>query len=625
MDIGQIMKKISDINSLFNQRMASVGAPLVRSTSILTALLLAGAGLLGLGEGSPAAAAVFPPVPTFDGPVESSGVFRIVVDPAFYSLVGGTAAPPLAAYPGYNDPAFPPVPALVSPPNTLTSPWLYDQSTVISLSGVYNRPLIGATQVGAPPYPPAATLRGYTDYSCPGPIGEIPFLFIVDPPPAGPGFVKREILTEVYDFDLTSSGCPLLDPRIPLVSNLTTVAVQAGVGQGLPMPSLGMVQAIAPEPGGGPFNDFPARSFFNIYAQVTLPPVPSTVSFGAFPATGAVLYNDCTHPLFIQALSILSLPPTVVYLHDNITPAVPVKFLSDNLPYWHKDDVFGYMVLAGHGLLYGCGQVAGPGPKSSTMLDAVLGPIGTSAKQAPIPFLYPSALFPTPSATYNSAGNIDVLSFTDPGVGTVYARNFIHGNLLNSIALPAPNGSVDYTDAVSTVSFEISLDDTNWFAETGSGQFQVLISNTNGPSGVYSNYDLQMQQLTLGCSGLFTLQLRASTSLPSVGKHFVAPSPQGYNIASEIDMNYELSTDGVNYYPGDRSLRVQVVTANCGSSAPISVQRSGSSVILSWSDSSYRLQGSTNLSPTAWVNVAGKSPITNSAAGPFHYYRLICP
>src|SRR5208282_772076 len=101
-----------------------------------------------------------------------------------------------------------------------------------------------------------------------------------------------------------------------------------------------------------------------------------------------------------------SLPPVVVYLHDNISPAVPIKFLSASptnnpntgMPWWHEDDVFGYLVLAGHGMLYNCGSVVAHGPQTLSLLDAIVGPIGASAKQAPIASLYPTSLFPTPGS-----------------------------------------------------------------------------------------------------------------------------------------------------------------------------------------------------------------------------------
>jgi hypothetical protein len=618
------MKKLSKDNCRSLMCSAGVRPRTNYSGSKLSALVLAGGVLLSLDAHSQ-----FPSSPSYDN-TQSAAVFRIVVDPAFYFLMQGSASPVLAAYPGFNDPAFPPVPALSAPPYTLTSPFLYDGSTQIGLSVGYAHPLVGTTQVGMPPYPPTTTLRGYNDFSCPPPAGGvIPFLFIIDPPPPPAGDENREVLTEMYDLNLTATtNCVLTDPRLPILMVRPGPSVQAGVGQGLGMPSLGMIQSLTPQVIGGPYTaDFPARSFFNIYAEVTLTPVPTTESFTAFPTSGAVLYNDCTDPMYMYNPSLAGLPPTSIYSKTVSLPAVPLRFKTANPPYWNQDDVFGYMVLGGHGLfLNDCGQAVGTGPKTTPLLDAAFGPIGTSAKQGPIPFLYPQSTFPTTGSTYDSVQNIDILSFTVPAVGTVYARNFSHSQLAGPIGLPPVSGSAVYTEASSMVNFEVSLDKTNWYPESGAGMFQVAVYNTNGPSGVYSNYTLVVQQMSFSCSGLFPLQLRSSLTLPSQGLHFVRTNPHGFNIASEIDTYYEITTDGTTWIPGDRSLRIQVATANCGTSAQLSVALSGTSaVVLSWSDSSYRLQGSPSINPSAWVDIPGKSPVTNNLSGPYNFYRLRCP
>ena len=86
-----------------------------------------------------------------------------------------------------------------------------------------------------------------------------------------------------------------------------------------------------------------------------------------------MLYNDS--PLVITNLNLTTFPPSVIYIHGQ-TPAVPLKFKVNNPPYWNAGDIFGYLVLAGHGTITNdCNSPNGQGP----LLDAVLGPIGTSS------------------------------------------------------------------------------------------------------------------------------------------------------------------------------------------------------------------------------------------------------
>src|SRR5262249_25582291 len=118
--------------------------------------------------------------------------------------------------------------------------------------------------------------------------------------------------------------------------------------------------------------DFPAKSFFEVYVQVTLPPV------GTFP--GSVLYNN--QPLVVQNLNLNSFPPAVAYTHEQST-AVPLKFKSTNPGKWNKDDVFGYMVLAGHATQASCDSNSTA--QVTAFLDQVLGTAANPVTEKPIP------------------------------------------------------------------------------------------------------------------------------------------------------------------------------------------------------------------------------------------------
>jgi hypothetical protein len=159
------------------------------------------------------------------------------------------------------------------------------------------------------------------------------------PPPGFPcfgmsgcasGAGTREVHTEVRSLKLTGGGA----------------AVRAGLWYDSAAVTTDPPSRISPGeveshsgPGGAAANDFPASSFFDVFVQVDVP------ACGGFPAT--TLYN--TLPLVVKNSNLTQFPPRVVYLHDT-SSIVPILFLYDNLPAWHKDDILGYFLLAGHGV-----------------------------------------------------------------------------------------------------------------------------------------------------------------------------------------------------------------------------------------------------------------------------------
>src|SRR5205823_14555623 len=187
---------------------------------------------------------------------------------------------------------------------------------------------------------------------------------------------------------------------------------------------------------------------------------------GAFPATGAVLYNPTN--LVVTNLHLISLPPQVVYIHGE-TPAVQLRFRDNNPPHWFADDVMGFLVLAGHG------TITNTCANEAALLDSTLGPIGTSKPELPVPWLFPTDLCPSPRTTYNSVQDIDIIKFSVPGAGALQARNFVHSNFPNPISPPPSNGSAIYTFSNSLVSLQTSLDGQNWFPAQANGQMAVNI------------------------------------------------------------------------------------------------------------------------------------------------------
>ncbi|MCH7580227.1 MAG: hypothetical protein IIB22_08295, partial [Chloroflexi bacterium] len=199
--------------------------------------------------------------------------------------------PLMAGYPGYDATEF-----------TLTSPTLHDPNTVVGRS-VYH--LDGdTTDAGGAIVGSAKTIISDSTFSL-VPAFEGP-----------PG--SREIHTEIRELNLKAGA----------------VAVRAGIDAPDQPISPGEVES--KDPTGA--SDFPADSFFNVFVEVDLPAVAS------FP--GGTLFNSS--PLLVVNEDIISLPPKVVYRHGN-SSAVPVYFKTTSVPFWTAGDLFGWLVLAGHG------------------------------------------------------------------------------------------------------------------------------------------------------------------------------------------------------------------------------------------------------------------------------------
>lgn len=112
------------------------------------------------------------------------------------------------------------------------------------------------------------------------------------------------------------------------VSSAGVVGVYAGnMAEAGTLASTGLVTSNVA--GGG----FDAKSTFDVYVNAGLP-------------NGDFLYNPKGQPLKISSSSITSFPPTVVYTHDSST-AVPVYL---HTPGAAIDTLFGYLLLAGHGV-----------------------------------------------------------------------------------------------------------------------------------------------------------------------------------------------------------------------------------------------------------------------------------
>jgi hypothetical protein len=220
----------------------------------------------------------------------SLGSFKIFVNPAFQSLVTGNP---------YYDSAT----------GRLSSPTLFDLATQIGRSDVITKGT--AAYAGGVPVGTAGTLISTSH-------------FVLTPTNFGGPAGTRAVRTVIKNFDLSLPGGP---------------RVRAGAAAPNRPFSPGEVESQS-----GASNDanldFPANSFFDVFVEVDLP------SFGSVPSM--TLYNP--YPLLVTNYTVTHFPPKVVYIHGN-SNAVPILF-RDNGPSWQAGQLFGWLVLAGHGMSY---------------------------------------------------------------------------------------------------------------------------------------------------------------------------------------------------------------------------------------------------------------------------------
>src|SRR5215813_14102791 len=226
-----------------------------------------------------------------DDTVASFGKFWILIDPKFQPLFAGC--------PGFSG-------------NVLESPPMYDRATsVIGRSA----PL----KAGSPHDTGSGVQTGSAN------------TMIADGT-RPPGFAtvvanSNEVHTELRHLFLSTW------PPVPPANE---ARVRAGVCYNSPSPtcssppppnriSNGEVVSNAGTPGFGGTTgtppDFPARSYFNVFARIDIPACPLPAHF---PAT--TVQNK--RPLLVQTASLAGFPPSgVVYLHDS-SSAVGVRFLT---------------------------------------------------------------------------------------------------------------------------------------------------------------------------------------------------------------------------------------------------------------------------------------------------------
>lgn len=240
--------------------------------------------------------------------------------------------------------------------NILSSPTLFDPGTIIgrsdvSLAGhdIANTPFeVGAVNVGLAGIVinkdrllPPPTYPCFTDN--PGtPVQG-------DHGPCASGVGTRKVDTEIRSLKMTNlPNDPSLAITVRAGMHYNEDPFQPNAYADI-MTSPGKVQSRS-GPSNDPTRDFPATSFFNVYVKVDIPP-----NYCGQGSPGFTLYNQ--DPLKVVNKMLYQFPPKVVYLHD-ATSIVPILFLADGPPgpsgpMWHRGEVLGYFLLAGHGVGFG--------------------------------------------------------------------------------------------------------------------------------------------------------------------------------------------------------------------------------------------------------------------------------
>jgi hypothetical protein len=266
-------------------------------TKIWFSIVLVVAGLAAL----PLYGQTFPP--KGDDSVQSFGKFWILIDPPYQAMFAGC--------PAYNPTT-----------HVLESPTLYEPTTVIGRSAPIKEGSPGDN--GGVPVGSANTMVRDAGMVVP------PSLTPIAPH-------SNEVHTEIRHLNMvTFGGGPMARVRAGVCYNSTTCSPTSP-----PPPNrISRGEVVSNHAPAGAPPDFPARSYFNVFAQIDIP------ACGGFP--GATVYNKA--PLLVHTPSIASFPPSgVVYMHDS-SSAIAV-FMSHGAKWEKGKRRLGCVILAGHGII----------------------------------------------------------------------------------------------------------------------------------------------------------------------------------------------------------------------------------------------------------------------------------
>jgi hypothetical protein len=406
--------------------------------------------------------------------------------------------------------------------------------------------------------------------------------------------------------------------------------------------SLGMIDSESSS--GNPVDDFPAYSFFEIFPEITLPPVNLTLSVGIIPISGAVL-TTVGVPLIIESeLLGPTLPPVVTYYHQTTDFGVDLYFRDNNGPYWSAGDRLGTLTLAGHGVI-------DPSSKSAAVtafVNDVLGPATKMQNSAAIGAIFGNADFPPDAySCYSSTvgtnfdgSTMDSVEFTN-GATTLFVRNIKFSNLVNPITLPTFGNSTTYTSPNAHVRLQTSTDGHTWISGIATGAVQILIANTNvqtSPSrGRHYIQLLSFNGAGATSAGQFKFEQDPAKSSP--GLHIVETnSPVSFKTGGFIHASLKWSfNNGATYVSANRPIQLNHgTTLQCGFPLLPSLSFSKISATtgrVSWTNAVtatntlFLLQSTHDLSPSpVWKDVPAISPFSFSLPATNRlFFRVTCP
>jgi hypothetical protein len=203
------------------------------------------------------------------------------------------------------------------------SPLMYDPNTIIGLSPTYTDGSAPASlTVGT-----TGTLNGTSVTA----VTETP----ANTPTSPAGFPSGNdaITTAILSLNLEQGG----GSGASVVAGSSYPSTGGAAGS----PNLGEVESQNCSPAGAPCNDFPAQSFFDIFADITIP------GLGAYSNTSPfVLQSTLPAPG--------SLPPTVLYTFTAQSSTVPLYADANEGPgnIIQQGDQIGTVALLGHGVAF---------------------------------------------------------------------------------------------------------------------------------------------------------------------------------------------------------------------------------------------------------------------------------
>ena len=627
-----------------------------------------------------------------DESTPSYGAFQVQVAPNFTNMFW----PKLAggyAYPGFD---------LNS--GVLVSPVGYDGGTKI---GVSKNEIYGFPNTLSPvtSFPVSVGLGGGLLSPPLNQIGAMNEYFAVPNdfafPPLYPGLSPNEVFSEIESFTLSVSTTHFAcgDQRVPgppANFDLITAGPNNDITRYGPYPqfvppppppnlrSIGMVQQYYPNV-AGTAPSYPAKSFWDIFINAYLPSVSGTFTDNTFPGSSgnlpippwpagvtypytafgmAQLTNDWQDPLIITDTNVMALPPSVVYIHGQ-TPAVPVHFKYNNHPYWNAGDLFGYLTLAGHGVLTNCslptnfnGQPDTQCCQTVTMLlDEIFGPPGSPKPGMAVPWNRSSNQFPTPNTSLhtlihtmvgqNGAANdlSDTANYAFNLGTTATISGVILGPLTNNpIPPPGAHLASTYNNTNLGIAFNISFNGPPLYSCTGTGSCTMTISNTVLPSATLyytnpppvTNYTIRLTSLSGRCSnplvGAFFIRVDPSSNNPSLGEETIRQTAGGYNVSFYDDACFQLSTDNINWLSAisNRTMRLYTSMPAPTKLAPtlpslnIS-QWNITNIIVNWGVPGTLLSATTLTGSGVWTAVTPTNTVgsyTNSVTAGPRYFRL---